>query len=213
MAGLPWNHMGEAAGVGGLGAGLMGMFDPSQNPASAGMPYLNQISGVNQQYLNPYNQMGQQAGQNLQGQYGSLLSNPGGVLNQIGSSYHQSPGFQFALHQALMGANQGAAAGGMAGSPMGQQENMGVATGMANQDYYNYLNHAMGMYGQGLQGEQGMYQGGLQAGMGAANNISQALANQAQMAYAGQANQNQNQGSIFSNIAGGIGDLAAFSGL
>jgi hypothetical protein len=189
--------------LGQIAGGIFGMSDYN-NPASAAQPYLNQISGANQQYLNPYNQIGQQAGGSLQGQYNQLLNNPGGMLNKIGQGYHQSPGFNFALSQALHGANQGMASGGMAGSPMAQQQNMGVATGMANQDYYNWLNNATGMYGKGLQGMQGMYGIGENAGNNMANNISQALSQQAAYGYAGQNAANQNQASGWGDIFSGL---------
>lgn len=210
--GLPWNQMGMASGIGSLGAGLLGMLFPSQNPASAAMPYLNQIGSANQ-YLAPWQQAGTGALSTLQGQYGNLLSNPSGVMNAIGANYHQSPGFQFALQQALQGANHGAAAGGMAGSAANQQQNMGVATQMGNQDYYNYMQNALGLYGQGLQGEQGLANTGMEAGNNMASNLAQMLSAQAQLAYAGQEGQNQNQSSNFGNIMSGIGDLAAFGGL
>lgn len=203
-----------ASGIGGLGAGLMGLFGGNgQNPANAAQPFYNQITQTNQQYLNPYNQAGQTAMGNLQGQYAQLMNNPGAMFNTIGQSYHQSPGFQFALHQAMMAGNQAGAAGGMAGSPMQQQQNMGLATQMGNQDYYNYMNHAMQMYGQGLQGEQGIMGQGANAAENMAGNISTGLSQQAAAAYYGQAGQNQAQGNNASNIFSGIGDLASIIGL
>ncbi len=202
-----------SGGIGGLGAGLMGLFGHSEDPAKAAQQYYSKIPGTYQQYLNPYNQMGQQAGQNLQGQYSNLLNNPGGELNQIGQSYHQSPGFQFALNQAMQGANRASGAGGLAGSPSSQLQNMNTATQMGNQDYYNYLNQATNLYGQGLQGEQGMYAGGLGAAGNMANGIAQGYAQQGQNAYAGAANKNQNNNSIWGNIAGGAGDILAAFGI
>ncbi len=209
-SGFNWSD--AASGLGGIASGLFGMFGGQQNPSSAAAPYLNKISGANQQYLGPYNQMGQQEGQNLQGQYNQLTSNPGAMFNKIGQSYHQSPGFQFALHQAMMGANNSAAAGGMAGSPQNTQQNMQLATNMGNQDYYNYMQNAMGLYGQGLHGEQGMYGVGAEAGNNMAGNISEALSQQAQNAYNGQAGQNQAQGNSFSNLIGGAADIASMFG-
>src|SRR5579872_1036007 len=143
-------------GGGMLGSGLAGMFGGFNNPASAGMSYLNQIGGANQQYLNPYNEMGQQAFGNLNNTLSGLMSNPGAFANQIGSNFHQSPGFQFALNQAMQGGNRGMAAGGLAGSAANQMQNMQTATGMGNQNYYNYLNNAENLFGKGVQGEMGL---------------------------------------------------------
>jgi hypothetical protein len=190
-----------------LGGGLAGLLGGQKSPASAANPYLSQMPGDVGQYMDPYMQAGQNALGSLNGQYSNLLNNPGGVLNQIGSSYHQSPGFQFALHQALMGANQASAAGGMAGSPLGQQQNMATATQLGNQDYYNYLNKAMGMYGQGLQGEQGLAGLGMQGSTNMSEIISNMLAQQAQNAYQGQAAQNAAQGGMFGDIGAALGSF------
>lgn len=182
----------------------MGLFD---NPADSANKYMNQIPGSVGQYYNPYIQQGQAAYGGLNDQYSQMMNNPGGFINGVGSQYQQSPGFKFALQQALQGSNQGAAAGGLAGSPMNQQQNMGIATGMANQDYYNWLNQALGQHQQGLAGEQGFYSGGANASNEMAQQIAQQKAQQAQLAYAGQANQNQ----MIGNVIQGAATLAAFA--
>ena len=200
-----------SSGVGGLAGGLMQMFmgGGNNNPANAAMQYYNKINGVNQQYLGPYNQNGQQAGNALTGQYSQLLSNPGQVFNNIGANFHQSPGFLFALHQALMSSNNAAAAGGMAGSPQNTQQNMSLATSLGNQDYYNYMQGATGLYGQGLTGEQGMYGTGAEAAGHEADNVSQALSMQALAAYLGQANANKAKSSAGGGIMGGLEDIGS----
>jgi len=184
----------------------MGLFS---NPADSANKYLGNISGDIGQYYNPYIQQGQAAYGGLNDQYNQMMNNPGGFVNNVGSQYQQSPGFKFALQQALQGSNQGAAAGGMAGSPQNQQQNMGIATNMANQDYYNWLNTALGQHQQGLAGEQGFYSGGMNAANNMGQQIAQQRAAQAQLAYAGQANQNQLYGGL---IGSGLGALGAFAG-
>lgn len=187
---------GMGAGIGGIGAGLGSMlFGSNKNPADAGMKYLDQIPGAVGQYYDPWIQQGQQ-----------VMQHPemaGQNINQIGSQYQQSPGFKFALQQALQGAGHAAAAGGMAGSPQHEQQNMQLATQIGNQDYYNWLNPAMEMYNQtanrGFQGSSNM-----------ADQIAQALAAKSQLGYQGQVNKNQQQGSQWGDLLGGIGTLAAF---
>ncbi len=203
-------NFGLASGLGGIGAGLGSMFFGDNNPADAGMKYLDQIPGAVSPYYQPYINAGNQALPQLQSQYGNLLNDPGGMLNKIGGGFQQSPGFKFALDQALQGAGHSAAAGGMAGSPQAQQQAMQIATQLGNQDYYNWLNQATGMYGQGLQGMGGLANMGFNASKGMSDQIAQALAAKSQLGYAGQAAQNQAQGSAFGNILGGIGTLAAF---
>jgi hypothetical protein len=205
----PTNYS-TAAGLGGIGAGLYGLFGQNNNPAEAAMPYINQIPGAVAPYLQPYSQAGQQAIPTLQGQYGDLLNNPGAKLNQIGANFQQSPGFKFALQQALQGAGHAEAAGGMAGSPEHEQQNMALATNLGNQEYYNWLNPATQMYQSGLQGTQGLASGGLQAGSSVADMIAQALAQQGAYAYQGAAGQNTAQNAGIGNLFGGAATLAAF---
>lgn len=189
-----------------VGSGLGGLFGGNSNPADKANPYLNRISGEAGQYLNPYMNAGKGALGSLQDQYSSLLGGPGQKLNDIGQNYKQSPGFQFALDQALAGANRSAAAGGMAGSPMAQQQSMQTASDIASQDYNNWMKNALGLYGAGLSGQQGMAQMGQQSSQSMSDLIAQQLAQQAQLNYAGQASQNQS--SPWGNILGGIGSLA-----
>lgn len=191
--------------LGSMASGLFGM--NAQNPAQSAMPYEQQAMNQLPQYYQPYMDAGKGALSNLQPQYQNLMSNPGGMLNQMGQSFHQSPGFQFALNQAMRGANQASAAGGMAGSPQAQQQNMGIATQLGNQDYYNWLNQARGMYGAGLEGEQGLAGMGMQASTGLGQNISDILNNMATMQYAGQQQQNQNQGSGLGGLFGGLAGM------
>ena len=210
-----YSKLGKVSGLANLGGGIAGLFGAGKgpSPSDAANKYLNKIPGEINQYYQPYINAGQGALPVLQGQYGDLLNNPGGKFNDIGASFQQSPGFKFALDQALRSAGRAAAAGGMAGSPMHEQQNMEVATNLANQDYYNWLGQAIGLYSQGLSGEQGLYSGGLQAGGSMADQISQQLAQQAANAYQNQSAQNETRGGFLDNIAGGLGTLAAFGGL
>lgn len=207
------------------------------NPSDSSMPYLNNAMQMMGQYYSPYINQGQQgfsalnnymnlgnnAANALSGIYGNLTSNPTGIMNQIGSTFHQSPGYNWQVQQSLNSANRAAAAGGMAGSPAEQQQIAGVTNQLANQDYYNYLNHGLSMFGQGLSGYQGLAGMGLSAGQNvygiganASNNFAQNLGalamSQANNAYAGQINQNQSQGGAWGEIASGVGDIAALAG-
>lgn len=257
----PLNPYGFNNGAGLLG-GSLGQFASGYtdynlpNPANAAMPYMNQIPGmlnniyapymnqgmgqmnnyINSGYsaVNPYMQNGQAAGQTLQGQYGNLINNPTGVMNQIGSTYQSSPGYNWQVQQAQQAANNAAAAGGMAGSQAEQQQIAGTVDQLANQNYWQYVNNGLSQYGMGLQGLQGMYGlGGSLAGQmygvggnltgnmydtGAqmannyADNLAQAYLNQAGLAYTGQMNQNQQQGGGMGSMGAGIGGLLSYFG-
>jgi hypothetical protein len=196
-----------ASGAAQVGSGLYGLFGDNKNPADEAQGYLGQISGKTNQYNQPYfnagtNQLGQ-----VNKQYTDLQNDPGGKYNEIGSHYKESPGFKFAMQQALQGAGHGAAAGGMAGSPQHEQQNMQLANDIASQDYNKYMQGATGLYGEGLHGGQTVANQGQQAGQSQQDMIAQQLAAQGDVAYKGAANQNEQRGNAFSNIASGIGDF------
>jgi len=114
---------------------------------------------------NPSGQYQGLLGQNPSSQYEELTNNPQGVMNRMGSGFQQSPGYQYNVDQATRASNNAAAAGGFIGNPQQQAQLAKEIGGMASQDYNQYLNNAMGLYGQGLQGKANMYGAGLQ-GMG-----------------------------------------------
>lgn len=188
-------------------AGMLGGLFQAGMPGSTGSAngYMNQIPGYLKQYYSPYINAGLGELPSLQSNYGALTSNPGGFINSMGKSFQQSPGYQFQTSQALGAANRAAAAGGMVGSPQEQQNIAGVTNSLANQDYYNYLNHSMNAYGMGLQGEQGLYNTGFEASNDLASSLAQSLMSQANLNYAGQINQNQQMG-------GGLGFAASSAG-
>lgn len=186
------DNFGKASGLAGIGTGLAGLFMGNNNPADAGMGYLDQIPGETHKNLDPWANYGM-----------NLTQHPGERLNEIGQGYHQSPGFQFALQQALQGSGHAAAAGGMAGSPQHEFQNMGIATGLADQDYNKWLENAMGLHNTG-------YTQGQSASTNINDQIIQALAAKSGLAYKGTQAQNESQGNIFGNILGGASTLAAF---
>ena len=194
-------------GGGMLAGGLGSLFGGQKDPTKDAMGYLQQIPSQTAPFFGPYYGAGLNSLGQLQGQYGNLLQDPGARLNQIGAGYKESPGFKFALQQALSGANQASAAGGMAGSPQSQQQNMELATQLANQDYNNWLQQATGLYGAGLQGAQGLAGMGQQAGRNYANLLAQSLADQAKLKYSGNVAQNQNFGSGLGMLGSGLGML------
>lgn len=180
----------------------MSWLSGGKTPASAAKPYLDQIPGQTQQYYQPYFESGTRQLPKLEEQYNDLMTNPGGKYNKIGESFQQSPGFKFAMQQALQGSEHAANAGGMTGTPQHEQQNMQLATDLANQDYYNYMGGATGMYNQGVQGAQGMANQGQQAGSSMADMIAQALNAQANNAYENQAQVNKNHNNLISTGVG-----------
>lgn len=189
----------------------MGIFDwlGADKPANEASKYIGQIPGATSKYLNPYIEAGKGALPTLQGQYGNLLNDPGGMINKIGAGYKQSPGFKFALEKALAGGNRAFAAGGMGGSPSSSLWGMETAEGLASQDYNQFLQNALSQYGLGLAGEQNIFNTGAGTAKSMADMIAQVLAQQGAYKYQGaQANQNMG-GQLIGSIPAMI---AAFAG-
>lgn len=199
----------QAMGAGAAGAGifdaLFKLFGGDQSPSGAANNYLDQIPDVFKQYLQSYITRGQNAGNLLQGQYSDLVNDPGSILARIGKGYQQSPGFQFQQQQGLNSINNAAAAGGMAGSMGHQQQAGALSTNLANQNYNQYLQNAMGLYGRGLSGEQGFDTQGYNTSTGMAGALANLLNLKGQNAFNQTAANNQDWGNIFGDIGAGAG--------
>jgi hypothetical protein len=194
--------------IGSLFGNLFG-HDQWKNPADAAMPYLNNLPDQLKPYYEPYIQAGQGALPQLQQQFGNLTNDPGGRLNQIGAGYQKSPGFDFALKQALQASGNAAAAGGMAGSPQHEYLNMEKATGLANQDFNNWLSNAIGLYGTGLSGQQNLYNTGFQASQGLGDSLGANELSKALLQYQGQGMQNEHDTDKSGSLWGSLGNLAS----
>lgn len=189
-----------------LGSALGGLFGGGgKNPADAAMPYLQKLPGIFNNAYNPYIQHGEAAYGMLQPQMQQMMQNPSQLLASIGQHYQQSPGYQFQYKQAMDAAKAMGGATGMSGTPANQQQAAQMVGGVASQDYNNYLNHALGIYGQGLNLGQNMYNTGFNASNALANNMGSAYESMAKLGYAGQANQNQGQSGLFGTIGGLLG--------
>lgn len=161
-------------------------FDPTGSFARA--EYWGNEMPSRMESLSPYINIGGNAVSNLQGSYQNLLNDPGALMNRMGGSFKASPGYQYNVDQATRAANNAAAASGFIGSPQHQEQLAKEIGGMASQDYNQYLNNAMGLYGRGLQTAQGLGQ----MGYGAAGQRTQSLMDMLRM----QAQQAQNRAQM-----------------
>jgi hypothetical protein len=185
----------------------MGMFDwfHHEDPSKQANKYLDQIPDKISPYYDPYSQAGQRQIPGLEEQFGNLINDPGSIYNKLGSGYQKSPGFDFAMKQALQGAGNAAAAGGMAGSPQHEQQNMELATNLANQDFNQYMQNVLGMYNTGLSGSQDIMGKGMNAGDAMAKMLAENMQNQASNAYSGAANTNRYRAGMLSFLSPGMG--------
>ena len=202
-SGIDW--MSLFSSLGGMGGGLASLF--GGNSMKGMNKDFNQMSDWQKQYLNPYINAGQGALGDLQKQYSGLLGDPGGMLNKMGEGYKKSPGYDFAMKQAMQGAGHAAAAGGFSGTGMHEQQNMELAQGIASKDYNQYLQNTMGLYNQGLAGSQGLMSQGAQSSSELANNLSSILSQKMKMKQQGQSGHNAALSSLFGGAGGVLGSI------
>jgi hypothetical protein len=154
------------------------------------------------QSYQPYMDYGMRAMPTLEDTYSKLLNNPQMIQQMLGGGYQQSPGYQFQYDAAMNGANSAAAAGGLLGTQGHQNNAMGVAQGLANQDYWNYYNQNANLFNTGLRGTQGQFDTGFNATQGYAQGIGNLYGSQANLSAAMAQSQNQ---SLASLLGAGIG--------
>lgn len=198
--------LGMGGGLGTAGMGLYGMFNQGKNPATQANNTLNQIPGQMKPYYQPYMDAGKGALGDLQNQYKDLLS--GNTQNQLGANFKEGPGYQYALKNAMNAQGNAAARGGMLGTPLDAQENARVAEGLAGGEYDKYMQNQMGLYGQGLQGDQQLNQQGFEANKDYANMLGTNLSQQGAYNFMGQQGQNQAKQQGMGNIFSGLGMAA-----
>lgn len=175
------------------------------NPADAAQPYLNKIPGYTDQYMNPYINIGQTAGNIAQQQYGAMASNPSQYFNSLYSGYETSPEYNFLSDQLKKTQNATAASGGFSGTANDINDQMSAQNALLDQNWDRYFNQVTGLQNTGLAGETGMYN----TGFGASNNALNALQN-----YANASAQNQFGGTQASNAmsSGMLGTLLGATG-
>ena len=113
------------------------------------------FSGMEQKF-DPYYQAGTEGLGTLQEQLAKMYGDPSALYAQLGAGYQQSPGFQYNVDAATKAAQRAAAAGGQLGSPAEQQALAQQVSGMASQDFGDYMNKVLGLYGGGIQGLTGL---------------------------------------------------------
>lgn len=190
---------GWGTAIGGALGALSG-FGGSGNPADKARKELNQIPDTIKPYYQKYINGGSWAQDQLQSHYGEDMNDPNAIIQRLGSGYKESPGYQFRLKQGEGAINNANAAGGMLGSAQHEQQAGELAGDLANKDYQEYLNHALGLYGQGEQGAENL----ATRGYGASSDLATALANnlnsRAGLNYQGQENTNTSNSALMSGI-------------
>lgn len=192
----------------GLGGALGGMF--GGNPYKKEMEQMGNIPDVFKNALGPYMSEGKNLLGPLTNQFNQMMNDPGSILSRIGAGYKQSPGYQFQVNQGLAAANRALAPTGMGGTAANQVQLQQLGQHLADQDYGNYMNRALGMFQGGLGGLGGLER----QGYGAAEDYAGGMGNYYRMMaeLAGQQQQNKNSqlsglGSLFGGAAGALASL------
>jgi len=184
--------------------GALGSLFGGQEPDYSGVEsQLEQIPGTISPYFQPYIQAGEESLGGLQQQLTGLLQDPGALMQALGAGYRTSPGMQQSMMQATEAANRAAAAGGQLGSPAEQQALAKQIYGMGEQDYGDYLNRVLGLYGTGVSGLSGLTQLGAGMGRGLAEDLAQAGMSRAGLEEAKMQAEQQSQAGLM----GGLGSL------
>jgi hypothetical protein len=202
---------GIGSGAGTAAGGAFNFFNAGKNnPSDAAKPYLDQIPGVGGKYLQPFVDNGAEAGKQLGGQYENLLNDTGSVYDKLSGGYKESPGYKHRLDTALGAGSSAAAAGGMLGTPMHEEQNMTLANDIAGQDFDKYMGNMMDLYGKGITGEQSMFNTGANASNNLADMLASALTQQGTNAFNGQANKNTSKSQGMTGMMQGLMQILPF---
>lgn len=184
------------------------------SPFNAAQPYLNQVTPMAENRLNPYINRGNEAGNLLHGQYQNLINNPYGQYEDIFNNYTPSKGFEFSRDQALKAMQNSAAAGGYSGTEADQLRQGQLAQQLASQDFGDYFNRILGLYNTGLEGEQGFSNEGYNANENLTGIEGDTLGAKAGLAFQGASQKNENRNSLARALfqaLGTVGGAAAGS--
>lgn len=185
----------------------------TRNPGKEANDYLNQIPGDTKPYYDPYITAGKENLDKLNDYYSKLRDNPGGIFDELGKGYKHSPGYEATLREALSGANNAAALGG--GGGLGayghQQLAAGAAGDVANKDFEQYINHILGLHGQGVEGQQTLENQGYNAGTDYASMIAQLRNAQGTNVANDASAHNQRNSQNWSNIFSTLGQVAPWA--
>lgn len=192
---MPWAVAGAAIGAAGALYSANKQAGAAEDAANASNQATQQ-SIAEQRREFDINQTNQQpwldAGKGALGQMQSL--NSGDF-----SSFNQSPDYQFALSQGLLGLDNSAASRGSLFSGGHSADVMNFAQGLASQNYNNYYNRLAGMAGVGQTTANNLGQQGMQM----AGNVGNLLMGNAN----NQMNSIYNRANSSSNLAGQLGQI------
>lgn len=168
-------------GIGGLGKMFKSFMSPEKG-YEKGQEQFDKYYGQSQQYLQPYQQQGQEA-------YGKLneatnnLMDPSSLFDKWMQDYQQSDMANFNQERARQNGLNSASSMGLMGSSPALQSLQAGQNEIGAQDQMAYIEKMIQQYLQGANLAQGVYGQGAQAGNQMSQNASNMGTNSAQMAY------------------------------
>jgi hypothetical protein len=188
--------------------GLFDMFTSFLNPGKGyqkGQEQLDKYYGQSQQYLQPYQQQGQEAYGALNEAQNNLL-NPSGLHDRWLQEYNQSEASKIAQARAMEQGNRAAASTGVLGSTPHLQALQAGSAEIGAQDQEHYIDRMIQQYLQGAGIAQNIYGHGANAGNQMSQNATNMGNESANMAYGRQNAPGQLFGQLLgtgANLAGG----------
>ena len=197
------------------------IFGGKSNPMGEANNYLNQIPGVAHAGYDPYVNEGRDASGKTKSTYESLMSDPQGFIDSLLKNYKNSEGYNFQKGELTKELGNAAASGGIAGTPLDQQNQGQAIQGLLSKDMQQYLENALGVFGKGLAGEEGIATRGYDASGKLTDTLGTTLGSQASSAFNNAQQNNKDRNDWINKLiqalgagagalgTGGIGGLVA----
>lgn len=189
------------------------IFGHRSDPSQAANQYLNQIPGVAHQGYDDYINQGKDAGGRTKSAYEDMINDPTGFINNILKGYKPSEGYQYQKEQVGKSLSNTAAAGGIAGTPLDQQNQGQAVQQLLSGDMQQFLQNVLGRYDTGLKGEQGIANQGFQASGQLTDALGGALNQQGGLAFQGAQQHNSDRNGIIQALIKALGQGAGSAGL
>lgn len=190
---------------------LSDFFKGGKNPADAAMPYLNEIPGMEHKAYDPYIGYGKDAATTMNPIFSQMGKDPVAFLENIMKGYEPSKSYQLREEEASRAAGNTAAAGGMRGSLSDIKNQARIADSLLGEDMQQWLQNVMGIQTEGLTGLNHFFDTGFDATKGLTGDLANVLGTKAQLAFQGQANQNQSRSDLLSGLVKALGSVAGFA--
>lgn len=166
-------------------------FKSGPNPSIEANKTLAKNVPEQERYYNDYINRGKNAGQDIGALWHNQITSPEEDFNNKINTYSQSPYFKKKLAEKLNAERNTAAAGGFVGTGFDVQNEGDIASLMQEEDMQKYLDRLYDIQNKAAQGSKDIYGTGFNATSDLAKEAAATNANEAQLTFKGQEEQNQ----------------------